>query len=114
MRARTLREEADAAETLRAQQAQRRGPVPPVAETDLGEVMDVSEVDEYVAATGEYPLSTDLADGEVAEDSLLDDVVGPDAALGDMEQEVAAPTVRERVVAGSGAIVRERERTVPG
>lgn len=83
MKRKTLREEADAAEAQRALAARQHANTPPVTDVDMAVVLDTGEVDEYVAVTGEYPISGDLADGELAEDSFVDELVGPDPALGE-------------------------------
>jgi hypothetical protein len=51
-------QEAEDAERQHAEEALQ--PSHPTA-ADLGEVMELDAVDEYVAATGEYPLSNDIA-----------------------------------------------------
>jgi hypothetical protein len=65
-----LMQEAEAAEREAAREALQ----PPHATVaDLGEVMEVDAVDQYVAATGEYPMSGDIAGPDVVEDGLLVD-----------------------------------------
>jgi hypothetical protein len=44
-----------------------------LTEADLGEVMELDAVDQYVAATGEYPLSGDVAGPDVVDDGGLAD-----------------------------------------
>jgi len=65
-----LMREAEAAEREIAEGALRPS-VP--TEADLGEVMELDAVDQYVAATGEYPLSGDVAGPDVVDDGLLAD-----------------------------------------
>lgn len=75
-----LMQEAEAAERETAQEALQ----PPHATVaDLAEVMEVDAVDQYVAATGEYPMSGDIAGPDVVEDGLL-----VDASLSDEKVEV--------------------------
>src|SRR5438874_440101 len=66
----SLRQRADEAEARAARLVTER---PRVTEADLAEVMDVDAVDEYVAATGEYPLSGDLAEGELGDIGMVSD-----------------------------------------
>jgi hypothetical protein len=75
-----LMQEAEAAERAAAQEALQ----PPHATVaDLDEVMEVDAVDQYVAATGEYPMSGDIAGPDVVEDGLL-----VDGSLADEKVEV--------------------------
>jgi hypothetical protein len=66
----TLIQEAEAAERETAREALQ----PPRATVaDLADVMEVDAVDQYVAATGDYPISGDIAGPDVVEDGLLVD-----------------------------------------
>jgi hypothetical protein len=44
-----------------------------LTEADLREVMELDAVDQYVAATGEYPQSGDVAGPDVVDDTLFAD-----------------------------------------
>jgi hypothetical protein len=100
MKTKALREAADAAEAQQAIQARRSASTPPVSEADLAEVMEVGAVDDYVAETGEYPMSGDLAEGELAEEGFFEDLVGPDAALGALEGGAPVPVKGRKVPPG--------------
>src|SRR5262249_5091851 len=62
-----LRRAADEAEARKAREAAAPHPV---SEADLADVIDVDAVDEYVAATGEYPRSSDLAEGDLVDEGF--------------------------------------------
>jgi hypothetical protein len=82
-----LRQAADAAEARQARQAIG---ATTVTEEDLADVIDVDAVDEYVEATGEYPMSGDLAEGDVVEDGIIPDLVGGDPTLGGLGADIDA------------------------
>jgi hypothetical protein len=83
-----LKQDAEEAERQHALEA-LQPPHPTGA--DLGEVMELDAVDQYVAATGEYPMSGDIAGPDVVEDPLL-----TDASLADERVEVIE-TAEERL-----------------
>jgi hypothetical protein len=84
---RSQREAADRAELARARAA---GRPPVVTAEDLEDVIDVDAVDEYVAETGEYPLSGDLAEGDVADETIIPEIIGGDPTLGGLGADIDA------------------------
>ena len=88
-----LMQDAEAAEREAAREALQ----PPRATVaDLAEVMEVDAVDQYVAATGEFPMSGDIAGPDVVEDGLL-----VDGSLADEKVEVRE-TAAERAERNRG------------
>jgi hypothetical protein len=88
-----LMQDAEAAEREAAREALQ----PPRATVaDLAEVMEVDAVDQYVAATGEYPMSGDIVGPDVVDDGLL-----VDASLSDEKVEVLE-TAEERAERNRG------------
>jgi hypothetical protein len=52
---------------------------------DMGEVMEVDAVDQYVGATGEFPQSGDPLGPDVEDDALLEAVTQPSDVAPDVE-----------------------------
>jgi hypothetical protein len=75
-----LRRAADEAEARDAREAVQK---PHLSEADFADVIDVDAVDEYVAATGEYPQSGDLAEGD-----LVDEGMSSDASVGGLGADI--------------------------
>ena len=82
-----LMEQAEEEERLHAQEALQP---PHASAADLAEVMEIDAVDQYVAATGDYPMSGDLAGPDVVDDGLL-----ADASLSD-DKVAVIETAEER------------------
>lgn len=88
MNTRSLREAADAAETRQARQVKTPTRIEPLSETDLADVIEVDAVDEYVDVTGEYPMSGDIAEGDVTDETIIPEVIGADPTLGNMGADI--------------------------
>jgi hypothetical protein len=58
---------------------------PHTTAADLSEVMEIDAVDQYVAATGEYPMSGDIAGPDVVDDPLLTDASLADEKIAVLE-----------------------------
>jgi hypothetical protein len=86
-----LKQQAEAAERQRAREAlQPRQPTL----ADMGEVMEVDAVDQYVGATGEFPQSGDPLGPDVVDDTLLEAVSQPSDAVPEVEPAGERPTRR--------------------